>query len=68
MFDFHRFLFEHKTAEALRLIRPLGATDISIERIHGWDERVGIDLGAAVPEAVKIEVGASYEERRNRGN
>jgi hypothetical protein len=31
MFNFHRFLFEHKTAEALRLVRALGASDILIE-------------------------------------
>jgi len=68
MFDFHRFLFEHKTAEALRLVRALGATEISVEHVQGWDERIGIDLGAALPETVQIELGASLTEQRRQGS
>jgi hypothetical protein len=34
--DFHRFLFEHKVAEAQRLIRSLGAVTVEVIRIEGW--------------------------------
>ena len=46
--DFHRFLFEHKVAEALRLIRSLGAVTVEVVRVEGWDRAVGVNLGAGL--------------------
>lgn len=47
--DFHRFLFEHKVAEAQRLIRSLGALSIDVIRVEGWDRTSGINAGISVP-------------------
>ena len=48
--NFHRFLFEGKVAEALRLLRSLGATEISIEYLEGFDRGAGVDLSASLPD------------------
>ena len=37
MAHFHTFLFEHKVAEALRLMRSLGADSVDVVRVEGWD-------------------------------
>jgi hypothetical protein len=47
--DFHRFLFEHKVAEAQRLIRSLGALSVDVIRIEGWDLTSGVNVGISVP-------------------
>jgi hypothetical protein len=65
--DFHRFLFEHKVAEALRLIRSLGAVTIEVVRVEGWDQTVGVNLGAVVPDAAPVNVGASVSRERGSG-
>jgi hypothetical protein len=64
--DFHRFLFEHKVAEALRLIRSLGAVAVEVVRVEGWDQTVGITLGAAIP-GTAADVGASAGRERSSG-
>lgn len=47
--DFHRFLFEHKVAEAQRLIRSLGALSVDVIRVEGWDQTSGVNAGISVP-------------------
>jgi hypothetical protein len=64
--DFHRFLFEHKVAEALRLIRSLGAVTIEVVRVEGWDQTVGVSLGLGVP-GVPFNAGASAGRERGNG-
>jgi hypothetical protein len=54
--DFHRFLFEHKVAEAQRLIRSLGAVTVEVVRIEGWDQSAGISLGVMVPGAPVADI------------
>lgn len=58
--DFHRFLFEHKVAEAQRLLRSLGARTISVIHIEGWDRDAAAKLGLGLPAALSgadLEVG-----------
>lgn len=58
--DFHRFLFEHKVAEALRLVRSLGAETVKVVYIEGWDSSAAAKLGLSLPQAVAgadVEVG-----------
>jgi hypothetical protein len=62
--DFHRFLFEHKVAEALRLIRCLGAVTVDVVRIEGWDQSVGVELGMTVPDKVEADIGAGAGKER----
>ncbi len=47
--SFHRVLFEGKVAEAIRLLRSLGATEISIEYLEGFDRGAGVDLSVSPP-------------------
>jgi hypothetical protein len=55
--SFHRILFEGKVAEVLRLLRSLGATEISIEYLEGFRRGAGVDLTVAVPAEVDVNVG-----------
>lgn len=64
MADFHRFLFEHKVAEALRLIRSLGAVTVEVVRVEGWDQTAGVNLGLALPDASQADVGVSAGKGR----
>lgn len=64
---FHTFLFEHKVAEALRLIRSLGAESVDVIRVEGWDRSVGIELAVPLPGAEQVQVGAGAGSERGRG-
>jgi hypothetical protein len=65
--DFHRFLFEHKVAEALRLIRSLGAVTIEVVRVEGWDQALGVNLGAGLPgDQASADVSANRERGTGR--
>lgn len=64
---FHIFLFEHKVAEALRLMRSLGADSVDVIRVEGWDRNAGIALSAPVPGAEQVQVGASASSERGQG-
>lgn len=67
MAHFHTFLFEHKVAEALRLLRSLGADSVEVVRVEGWDRSVGIELSAPLPGAEQVQVGASAGFERGHG-
>jgi hypothetical protein len=42
--SFHRFTFEHKTAELITLLGALGASSITVEHLQGW----GRDFAAKI--------------------
>jgi hypothetical protein len=65
---FHTFLFEHKVAEALRLMRSLGADSVDVVRVEGWDRSAGIALSAPLPGAEQVQVGASVGFERGQGH
>jgi hypothetical protein len=65
--DFHRFLFEHKVAEALRLIRSLGAVTVEVVRVEGWDQSIGVELGVTLPDVTQANVGVSSSHERATG-
>lgn len=69
MASFHRFLFEHKVAEALRLLRTLGAVDVEVEHITGWRSTVEAGAEISVPLIDGVDIGgkvaaSSGENRR----
>jgi len=39
MASFHRMAFEHKFSEAVSLLTSLGATEIEVEHVQGWDRK-----------------------------
>ncbi|MEE1895603.1 hypothetical protein V0R51_22085 [Pseudomonas otitidis] len=49
--SFHRKVFEHKFAEAIRILTSLGAKKIRVEHEKGWGSSFGVDFSAVVPEA-----------------
>jgi hypothetical protein len=67
--DFHRFLFEHKVAEAQRLIRSLGALTVDVIRVEGWDQTAGVNLGLSTPASsgASIDVGLSAGREASTG-
>lgn len=69
--DFHRFLFQHKVAEAQRLIRMLGATSVMVRSVQGWDREAAAHLGLSFPEpssGVTGTASASAERTSTSGN
>jgi hypothetical protein len=65
--DFHRFLFEHKIAEAQRLIRSLGALSIEVIRIEGWDLTSGVNVGMTVPTTPSVGVNVTAGREAGSG-
>jgi hypothetical protein len=65
--DFHRFLFEHKVAEAQRLIRSLGARSIDVIRIEGWDLTSGVNIGISVPTTPSVDVNVTAGRETGSG-
>ncbi len=67
--NFHRILFEGKVVEALRLLRSLGATEISIEYLEGFYRAPGVDLSISTPgkRGLKIGGGAKQTKEANAG-
>lgn len=58
--EFHRFLFEHKVAEALRLVRSLGATTVNVRSVKGWSREAALSMGLSLPDPVagqNVEIG-----------
>lgn len=50
--DFHQRTFEHKFAEAVRLLMALGATRIEVEYVQGWGREFAATLESSIPTAV----------------
>jgi len=68
--DFHRFLFAHKVAAALRLVRSLGATTVKVVAVEGWDSSAAAKLGISLPQPVagaKVEASAEYGRQGSMG-
>ena len=66
--EFHRLAFEHKFAEAIRLLMHLGASTINVEHERGWDQEFAAKLSAGIPEAnanasVEASGGAHTRDR-----
>jgi hypothetical protein len=56
--DFHRFVFEHKFAEALKLLMHLGARKCVVKHQHGWSRDFASTLSAGIP-SVGVDLAAS---------
>jgi hypothetical protein len=56
---FHRFLFEHKVAEAIRLLVALAATQLNVEYAEGWGRDASLSISAPLPTGQPIQLGAS---------
>lgn len=47
--SFHRQAFEHKFAEVITLLSSLGANEINVEHISGWNQDFSAKLGFTAP-------------------
>ncbi|MFT3770905.1 MAG: hypothetical protein QM820_36260 [Minicystis sp.] len=64
LFDFHRFLFEHKFAELVAILMHLGATRIKVKRKAGWGRDLSAALNVGLPQ---VELAASATAESHRG-
>ena len=60
--SFHNLLFQHKFAEAIRLLMALGAKEIQIEHVEGWTEKEAGNITASLP-MLFAEGGVSYKRK-----
>jgi hypothetical protein len=47
--SFHRYMFDAKLDEAMHLLQSLGATEITVDYIKGYNHGLGIDFSATPP-------------------
>jgi hypothetical protein len=64
--QFHRFTFEHKFSEIIRLLMALGAKRIEVERLEGWGSEMSGQLNVPL-QAACAEAGVRVR-RRKKGN
>lgn len=62
--DFHSSLFAEKYAEAVRLLRSLGATDVEISYGSGWKKDWAAQANIEVPvvSSAKVSANGSFKE------
>jgi hypothetical protein len=64
--DFHRLIFEHKFAEATRMLMHLGAKTIEVRHSKGWDESFAANVSAGIPRADAEIQGNAGKEKSQR--
>ena len=57
--QFHRLAFEHKFAEAVRLLMALGAAELVVEHETGWSRDFAAQLDARLPKGATAAAGAT---------
>ncbi len=62
---FHRLTFEHKFAEAIRILMALGATELEVEHVHGWAEEFASELTVGVP-SLDVQLGAKAGQEHRK--
>ena len=62
--SFHRQAFEHKFAEVITLLSSLGAREIKVEHVSGWNQEFSAEIGMSAPQdsAAKAGVGKNGSE------
>lgn len=63
--SFHRFVFEHKFAEVIRILTALGATRIKVEHVTGWKRDFGANIQAPIE---GVDTSASAGSNSNQDN
>ena len=56
--EFHRKTFEHKFAEAIRLLMSLGAKEIEVEHVSGWSKDFAAKISAGIGKSPNLEAEA----------
>ena len=63
--EFHRMTFEHKFAEAIKLLMSLGTTEIQVEHIRGWSQDFSSRLSVPLQH---VDAHLSAELKHSKGN
>ncbi|MED1201782.1 hypothetical protein [Heyndrickxia acidicola] len=64
--NFHRFTFEHKWAEVMRLLRHLGAIEIKVIHKTGWKREFAANLNLGVPlDGIPVDSEVNYQSMGN---
>ncbi|URG53024.1 hypothetical protein IG605_001205 [Pectobacterium quasiaquaticum] len=63
--SFHRQAFEHKFAEVIVLLSSLGAKEIKVEHVSGWDQEFSAGIGLATPIQDSATVGVGKNGAEN---
>jgi hypothetical protein len=64
---FHRLTFEHKFAEAIRLLMSLGATELEVQHLYGWSNEFAANLDVPLASA-GIGVGVKGGRKQSEGS
>lgn len=64
--DFHRKVFEHKFAEAVRLIMALGATDFRVQWERGWKDDLAIEVERSVKKVGNARAAVNASSSRDQ--
>ncbi|HEX5927225.1 MAG TPA: hypothetical protein VFY45_25630 [Baekduia sp.] len=65
---FHRFTFEHKFSEAVRLLMALGATELEVEHVRGWSDDFAANLSMPLPAAAAGSAGVTGGRNHTSGS
>lgn len=63
--SFHRQAFEHKFAEVIKLLSSLGANEIKVEHVSGWDQEFSAGLGVTTPAGDSASIGVGKNGAEN---
>jgi hypothetical protein len=65
MASFHRVLFEHKAAEAIRLLSALGARSIEVQQVTGTEDSASLLASFGVPvHGIRTDIGGGVGRSR----
>ena len=67
--DFHRFVFEHKAAELLRMLAALGARRIEVSANEGWGQEMATTIATTSPlqDTAGVTADVKVERSGERG-
>lgn len=60
--SFHRQAFEHKFAEVITLLSSLGANEIKVEHVSGWDQDFSAGISVTAPSQDSASLGVGKKE------
>lgn len=63
--SFHRQAFEHKFAEVITLLSSLGANEIKVEHVSGWNQEFSAGLGITTQTEDSASLGVGKNETEN---
>jgi len=59
--DFHEAMFNAKFAEARRILRNLGATELSVEYSEGFNRGPGVNFSVSPPAGKGVDIGGGVD-------